>query len=161
MNWKCVWPSAPPRCSERTKTSERRWMLVCVSKTNCEESERRYRAVVEDQTELITRFLPDGTITFANEACCRYFGGSCGYLVGTSYFIWLHEDDLHIEEGHRSALSPGKPRCHVSDSGAPGRRKRGAVASTDSPSHIRWKRSGAGIPVRRAGYHGKPLSTSM
>jgi PAS domain S-box-containing protein len=35
------------------------------------ESELRYRAVVEDQTELICRFLPDGTLTFVNEAYCR------------------------------------------------------------------------------------------
>jgi PAS domain S-box-containing protein len=31
-------------------------------------SEDRYRSVVNDQTEMITRFTPDGTITFANEA---------------------------------------------------------------------------------------------
>ena len=30
------------------------------------ESEIRYRAVVEDQTELISRFLPNFTCTFAN-----------------------------------------------------------------------------------------------
>ncbi|HEX3011304.1 MAG TPA: PAS domain S-box protein [Syntrophomonadaceae bacterium] len=36
-------------------------------------SEARYRAIVEDQTELICRWLPDGTLTFVNEAFCRYF----------------------------------------------------------------------------------------
>jgi PAS domain-containing protein len=30
-----------------------------------QQSEARYRAIVEDQTEMINRFLPDGTITFA------------------------------------------------------------------------------------------------
>lgn len=39
-----------------------------------QESEARYRAVVEDQTELICRFAPDGTLTFVNDAYCRYFG---------------------------------------------------------------------------------------
>ncbi|MFA5348714.1 MAG: PAS domain S-box protein, partial [Methanoregula sp.] len=38
------------------------------------ESEQRYRNVVEDQTEFISRFLPDGTHVFVNEAYCRYFG---------------------------------------------------------------------------------------
>lgn len=38
------------------------------------ESEARYRAVVETQTELICRFLPDTTLTFANEAFYRFFG---------------------------------------------------------------------------------------
>ena len=36
-------------------------------------SEDRYRSVVNDQTEMITRFTPDGTITFANEAFRLYF----------------------------------------------------------------------------------------
>ena len=34
-------------------------------------SEARYRAVVESQTELISRFRPDGTQVFANEEFCR------------------------------------------------------------------------------------------
>ena len=38
------------------------------------ESESRYRAIVEDQTELICRFLPDMTVLFVNEAYCRCFG---------------------------------------------------------------------------------------
>ncbi|MBD2043259.1 ATP-binding protein [Microcoleus sp. FACHB-672] len=38
------------------------------------ESEARYRAIVEDQTELICRFALDGTVTFVNDAYCRYFG---------------------------------------------------------------------------------------
>ncbi len=36
-------------------------------------SEARYRAIVEDQTELICRFQPNGTITFINEAFRRHF----------------------------------------------------------------------------------------
>ena len=36
-------------------------------------SEKKYRTIVEDQTELICRFLPDGTLTFVNEVYCRYF----------------------------------------------------------------------------------------
>ncbi len=47
-------------------------------------SEERYRAVVEDQTELICRFLPDGTITFVNDAYCRYFDRPQRRLVGKS-----------------------------------------------------------------------------
>ena len=42
------------------------------------ESEERYRAVVEDQTEMIARHRPDGTITFANRAWLQFFGGEGG-----------------------------------------------------------------------------------
>src|SRR6476660_2130201 len=37
------------------------------------ESQDRYRNVVETQTELICRFLPDTTLTFVNDAYCRFW----------------------------------------------------------------------------------------
>src|SRR4030095_13229070 len=37
------------------------------------ESEERYRAIVEAQTELICKLLPDGTLTFVNEPYASYF----------------------------------------------------------------------------------------
>jgi PAS domain S-box-containing protein len=40
--------------------------------TELRRSELRYRRVIEDQTEMIVRCLPDGTRTFVNEAYCRY-----------------------------------------------------------------------------------------
>ena len=49
-------------------------------------SEQLYRAIVEDQTEFICRFRPDGTISFVNEAFCRYFGKTReDELLGTRY----------------------------------------------------------------------------
>ncbi len=46
------------------------------------ESEERYRNVVESQTEFISRFLPDATHVFVNEAYCRYFGLSRDQIIG-------------------------------------------------------------------------------
>jgi PAS domain S-box-containing protein len=46
------------------------------------ESEERYRNVVEDQTEFISRFLPDGTHVFVNEAYCRCFGMKRDEILG-------------------------------------------------------------------------------
>lgn len=50
-----------------------------------EQSEARYRAIVEEQTELICRFLPDGTLTFANNAYCTFFNMTKEELVGHSF----------------------------------------------------------------------------
>ncbi len=50
------------------------------------ESESRYRAIVEDQTELITRFQADGTVTFANEAYRRYYGIDISEIIGKDVF---------------------------------------------------------------------------
>lgn len=57
-------------------------------------SEQKYRAIVEDQTELISRYLGDGTITFANKAYCRYYGVDYNKIVGKSIFDMVPEDSL-------------------------------------------------------------------
>ncbi len=51
-----------------------------------EQSETRYRAVVEDQTELICRYSNDGTITFVNQMFCSYFGGQCVSKIWKNFF---------------------------------------------------------------------------
>ncbi|WP_128694702.1 sensor histidine kinase [Methanoculleus taiwanensis] len=50
-----------------------------------ERGEARYRAIVEDQTEFITRFAPDMTLTFANEAYCRFMGRTLSDLRGREF----------------------------------------------------------------------------
>ena len=48
------------------------------------ESEARYRAIVETQTELVCRYRPeDGTLTFVNDAYRRFFSRSRASLIGT------------------------------------------------------------------------------
>ncbi len=55
------------------------------------ESEERYRNVVENQTELICRNLPDTTLTFVNDAYCRYFERSREQLIGTKFLELIPE----------------------------------------------------------------------
>jgi PAS domain S-box-containing protein len=50
------------------------------------QSEERYRDIVEDQTELICRCLPDGTLTFVNGAYARYFQRAPESLIGASFW---------------------------------------------------------------------------
>jgi PAS domain S-box-containing protein len=50
-----------------------------------QESEKRYRNVVEDQTEFISRFLPDSTHVFVNEAYCRYFNKKREEVLGKKF----------------------------------------------------------------------------
>lgn len=42
---------------------------------------------IEHQTEPICQFLPDGTLTFFNDACCNYFGKFPKQLIGNKYMI--------------------------------------------------------------------------
>jgi PAS domain S-box-containing protein len=46
------------------------------------ESEQRYRYVVEAQTDFVCRYRPDSTLTFVNEAYCRFMGRSARELLG-------------------------------------------------------------------------------
>src|SRR5262249_23293517 len=48
------------------------------------ESEARYRAVVDDQIELVCRYLPDTTITFVNRAFADFYGRGRDELIGSS-----------------------------------------------------------------------------
>jgi PAS domain S-box-containing protein len=57
------------------------------------ESEERYRNVVETQTELICRYLPDTTLTFVNDAYCRYFGRGRDQLVGHPFIELIPEPE--------------------------------------------------------------------
>ena len=57
------------------------------------QSKARYRAIVEDQTELIARFKPDSTILFVNDAYCRFFGVQQEDILGKSYNPVIYEAD--------------------------------------------------------------------
>jgi PAS domain S-box-containing protein len=72
-------------------------------------SEMRYRAIVEDQTELVTRWLPDGTRTFVNDAYCRYYGKTYAELIGLSFFPFVENDSLDDVLMHIRSLSLDNP----------------------------------------------------
>ena len=52
-------------------------------------SERLYRAVVDDQIDLINRSLPDLTLTFVNKAHCNYYGKSPEELIGVNIILLI------------------------------------------------------------------------
>ncbi|SFU22647.1 ATP-binding protein [Mesorhizobium sp. YR577] len=59
--------------------------------THLSESEQRYRNVVETQSDLICRYLPDTTLTFVNDAYCSYFQRSRAELIGTKFADFIPE----------------------------------------------------------------------
>jgi PAS domain S-box-containing protein len=72
-------------------------------------SEKRFRAIVEDQTELICRFRPDGTLTFVNDAYCRYFEKAEDDLLGRSFIPLIPEEDHEKVDRHLASLCPENP----------------------------------------------------
>lgn len=124
------------------------------------ESEARYRNVVETQTELICRYLEDTTLTFVNDAYCRYFGKDSSELIGTK-FIDLIPPHAHAETlGHISSLiSNGNSETYehevIRNDGTRGWQQRHNLkrqperSSRDRPRRYREKARGGGIACKR------------
>ncbi|MGQ4647537.1 PAS domain S-box protein [Lyngbya aestuarii] len=72
-------------------------------------SEARYRAIVEDQTELICRFRPDGTMTFVNDAYCRYVRQPRQEMIGRSFCPMILAKDPENMEKLLAVLSRENP----------------------------------------------------
>ena len=72
-------------------------------------SEARYRSVVEDQTEFIVRWKPNGTRTFVNDAYSRYLEQSSNSLVGLNIFEYINEEDLKKTKEGLKLLTPENP----------------------------------------------------
>lgn len=71
-----------------------------------EAAEQRYRSVVEDQTEIISRLTVDGTLLFVNNAFCRFFGKDREELIGQKWQPSAHPDDIPAIERQLSRISP-------------------------------------------------------
>ena len=65
-----------------------------------------YQAVVEDQSELICRYRPDGILTFVNKAFCDYFNQPPGYCEGKKFRLPIHQEDRDFYDNSVSKLSP-------------------------------------------------------
>ncbi len=69
-----------------------------------QETEERYRQVVEAQTDLICRYLPDTTLTFVNDAYCRYFERTREELVGKRFVDFIPEAERDAAVQHLQSL---------------------------------------------------------
>jgi PAS domain S-box-containing protein len=72
------------------------------------EREEYYRSVVQQQTEMICRFKPDFTLTFVNEAYCRYFGKSEQELLGQNFFSLIPEEAWESVRQHFALFAPDR-----------------------------------------------------
>lgn len=71
------------------------------------ESEARYHAIVEDQTDLICRYRPDGRLSFVNDAYLRFFKKTRADLIHRNFIPHIPEPDLSgiLEQLKRISLN--------------------------------------------------------
>ncbi len=72
-------------------------------------SRELYRCVVEDQNDLVCRYSPEGTLTFVNDAYCRYFKKSREELLGSSFLPLIPQEDHLVVKKTLALLSPSSP----------------------------------------------------
>ncbi len=72
-------------------------------------NEELFRAIVEDQTEMIVRWLPDGTCTFANQAFCHVLGKQPREVIGSTCVPSLSEQGVDSIQSRIAFLSPSHP----------------------------------------------------
>ncbi len=82
-------------------------------------SEELHRNVVENQIDLISRSLPDGTLTYVNDVYCAFFDKPREQLIGRNFLDLMHHDsrdriNKRIEQ--RSVTpTPGRHEWKVTD----------------------------------------------
>ncbi len=72
-------------------------------------SEVFYKAVVEDQTEFICRFTPEGRLTFTNSAICRLFSIDQANAIGRHLEDFLTTDELRRFMIRLERITPRHP----------------------------------------------------
>lgn len=71
---------------KRIRELKKRLAVPGRTSDDLQESQNRYRAVVEDIPAMICRFTTDGTIRFVNSSFCTYFARYEDELIGHAFF---------------------------------------------------------------------------
>ena len=87
--------------------------------TQVELSDARWKAIVEDQTDVVARFDAHGTVLFANGRAQRMFGAAARGAERGSWKDAVHPEDLPQVLEHLATMSPQNPQvrfdCRVVD----------------------------------------------
>jgi len=111
-----------------------------------EESEQRYRGIVEDQTELVMRCSPDGALVFANQAFSRCFGRPVSGLIGCPLLSFIAEVDHEAVKRALGGLAAGSPlaECECRPETSQMRRpmpdaRRSEMRASDEQAMVQWQ----------------------
>jgi PAS domain S-box-containing protein len=101
--------------SEMPKVEDfiRRSVLSRRKEHSSTESEARYHALLEQQTDLLCSFLPDGSCTHANEAYARFIGRIDEEIAGTNFLATIPRAEREKITMILQELSPAEPGTYI------------------------------------------------
>jgi PAS domain S-box-containing protein len=73
------------------------------------EQEILYHSIIENQSDLICLFIPEGEIRFVNKSYAAFVGQTNDECIGSSFFSLLPQKDAKRIAGQLQALTPLKP----------------------------------------------------
>lgn len=79
--------------------------LVNARTEQLQRSESRYRAIIEDQADLVCRYTSGGILTFVNQTFCEYMNMSWEQLVGKNRLDLMTWDQRSLLETHIASLN--------------------------------------------------------
>jgi len=83
--------------------------VIKQTERDLEEREAVYSAIVEDQTEMVSRFRPDGTYDFVNEAFATFFNKTKDEIIGVPFVLPVVEGDRHLLLQYFSGVNRSNP----------------------------------------------------
>lgn len=97
---------------QRTRIEEHQELLerrVAERTQALAQSEARYRALSNDLPALVCEYLPDGTLTYVNDAYCHYFGKPPEALIGQRFLDFLPAEAITDVQQEIAAFTPERP----------------------------------------------------
>ena len=87
------------------------------------QSREEYRRLAEDMPLFIASFLPDGALTYVNDALINLVGMTRAELTGKNFYDFLSADDREMVKARLASLTPEEPtETHEQTYRRPGQR---------------------------------------
>jgi PAS domain S-box-containing protein len=77
------------------------------------QTEKRYKGMLESQSDLIVRIDNENRFTYVNKAYCLTFGRSRKELIGSNFMPLVHEDDREATQKAMEQLQVPPYRCYL------------------------------------------------